>query len=1075
MFAQKLFIMLKSLLLALFLSLLLCKVYGQVPLNKAEAAQNLALATAALDRGEVDTVVNLLDKALAGGLDALMLENYIPGAMDIAKTLLQDRHTAAGIQILQQIRKGIQQQPANNTLLEINVCYQIARGFYFQQSYDSCAVYVMRNLQLLEEEVSTDAKELDIANHQNLLGAVYNATGKYLQAVAAYEKVCTIRIDKLGRMDGSVASAYNNIGNAYTNLRLFNKAVDAYNQCIEIRQEVLGKKRPSLGRIYFNTGNMYDEKGEYNNAIAYYDKAYAIYEESPEEYANEIADVFKNMAIAYKNKGAFQEASVFNQQAIQQYTQQPGDQSDKIAAVYTNMGVLQRLRKNYAEALHLFEEAWSLYQQTLEPNDPEVIAANNNLGIAYADTGDFEGALAQLKSTLLLIDDRPTLRELFANVHNDIADVYFQLGNLQDAKAYNLKALAIQQEIFGDKSYKLAITYNNLAKIAAAQNDRSQAGIYIQQALAANHTSMTAEDIGNTPTSKGFLRYEFYVESLMLKATTITSAEKPEPKFLLEAKYLYQLVDTILTDVQNELIASDDKLRFSEKIYDLSQRSIENSIRLANITNDPQYLEEAFTFSEKSKSNVLAQSLTANQAKLFAGIPASLTALEDQLQSDISYYKMRLAERPDSLEQRLYQNELFNAQQAYRNLVAKMESEYPFYFQLKYERSVPKVRAIQFTLPPATALVSYFTSDSVLYSFVITKDDFSVYQSSINEKFYEKQIGFRKCITNQLDADYVKLGYELRQTLFPFTLDRTIQSLILIPDGTLSKLSFEALLMQRTNPRNVNFKRLPYLINDYEVKYALSATLYYQGQSTVSELRPSSKGLFACAPVFAEPQEIGFFANGLRDPMAIIDPTTSRMLTLDGKYVTALPATADEVAAIAEVFQQNAEEVDVFLFKDANEKQLKQNKMGQSRYIHIATHGFINEDQPDLSGLLLFPDTTGQEDHIIYSGEVYSLKINAELVVLSACETGLGKVASGEGLLGLSRAFFYAGANNLIVSLWKVQDRATADLMVRFYEVHFSQQANDFGAPLRKAKLEMIRSDTLSHPYYWSAFVLIGR
>ncbi|MBK7873607.1 MAG: CHAT domain-containing protein [Saprospiraceae bacterium] len=542
---------------------------------------------------------------------------------------------------------------------------------------------------------------------------------------------------------------------------------------------------------------------------------------------------------------------------------------------------------------------------------------------------------------------------------------------------------------------------------------------------------------------------------------------------LLRAKLLYEVADSALTLVRNELLSSEDKIRLSEKFYKLSQAAIENCIHLAEVSGSQQYLEEAFAFSEKSKSNVLAQSLAANQAKQFAGIPDSLIALEDQLKSDINFFNLKLAEQPDSIEKILYQNELFTAQQAYRNLITQLENKYPFYYQLKYDQTVPRVRAIQFALPENTALVSYFTGDSVLYSFVISKKDFAVYRSAIGNNFYEDQVGFRKSITNKLDDDYIMLANNLYQKLFPFNIDKNIQSLIIIPDGTLSKLPFEALLSKKVNPRNeINFSQLPYLVNNYEMSYALSARLYYQEQS-VTTTQQQSEGLLAYAPVFGELQSTESFINDIRNPLD--NQGINRNITFDGKFITPLPATANEIQAIAAVFKQKGQKATTLLYQNANEKRLKQLDISQSRYLHIATHGFINEEQPDLSGLLFFPDTTAAEDHILYSGEVYNLNLNARLVVLSACETGLGKVTSGEGLLGLSRAFFYAGAENLVVSLWNVQDQATSDLMVAFYQEHLNNDSNNFGNPLQQAKLNMIRTDRFSHPYYWSAFVLIGQ
>lgn len=159
----------------------------------------------------------------------------------------------------------------------------------------------------------------------------------------------------------------------------------------------------------------------------------------------------------------------------------------------------------------------------------------------------------------------------------------------------------------------------------------------------------------------------------------------------------------------------------------------------------------------------------------------------------------------------------------------------------------------------------------------------------------------------------------------------------------------------------------------------------------------------------------------------------------------------------------------------ANEKKLKSAKLGNYQYIHLATHGFVNEQSPELSGLLLAHDTTGQdEDNVLYMGELYNLQLQADLVTLSACETGLGKMVEGEGVVGLSRALTYAGAQNILVSLWKVNDASTAALMVDFYKILIQADEQEISSALREAKLAMIKTGKFSDPYYWSAFVLMG-
>jgi CHAT domain-containing protein len=313
----------------------------------------------------------------------------------------------------------------------------------------------------------------------------------------------------------------------------------------------------------------------------------------------------------------------------------------------------------------------------------------------------------------------------------------------------------------------------------------------------------------------------------------------------------------------------------------------------------------------------------------------------------------------------------------------------------------------------------------------------------------------------------------LYNLLFPFSLDAKIKQLVLVPDGSLNKLPFEALLSHAATTETKSFSDLHYLIRDYDLKYALSTGLYHRENRLPSGPAKRGEGLVAYAPVFAEPQDVSIFENELRSPLTGGAEAHLAATTADGSYLSSLPGTADEVSAIVEIFKKNNRPAESFLYAAASEQQIKQTGLSRSRYVHIATHGLVNEQQPNLSGLILYPDSSAQEDHILYSGEIYNLSLCADLVVLSACETGLGKVAGGEGLLGLSRAFFYAGADNLLVSLWKVDDLATAILMKAFYHHHLEDEKTGFTSALRQAKIEMIGSDTYSHPFFWSAFVLV--
>ena len=235
----------------------------------------------------------------------------------------------------------------------------------------------------------------------------------------------------------------------------------------------------------------------------------------------------------------------------------------------------------------------------------------------------------------------------------------------------------------------------------------------------------------------------------------------------------------------------------------------------------------------------------------------------------------------------------------------------------------------------------------------------------------------------------------------------------------------------------------------------------------------------AFAPVFSESDTAGvslttkelqrYFKTG--DSSSV--RKRSLIITKERTGITPLPGTENEVKSILKEYEKNKLKGKVLLHSLANKSFLKSDEAKNYRVLHFATHGFVNPETPELSGILFAGDSTGG---ILSCGEIYNLTLNAELVVLSACETGLGKLRSGEGLMGLSRALLYAGAKNLVVSLWQVSDNSTAELMLGFYrDMLKNKQKAEYAVSLREAKLKMIKEGKYAHPFYWSPFILIGR
>jgi len=353
--------------------------------------------------------------------------------------------------------------------------------------------------------------------------------------------------------------------------------------------------------------------------------------------------------------------------------------------------------------------------------------------------------------------------------------------------------------------------------------------------------------------------------------------------------------------------------------------------------------------------------------------------------------------------------------------------------------------------------------------------------------------------SNKSIKTFQNLSFEFYNLLFPkdviSELEKAkIETIIIIPDDRLATIPFEALLTKKYDAKWTGwnnkeyFSNMPYLLKKYNVSYNYSANLFYktfkkkkQNKIKITELND----WLAFAPIFDDEDISGttiktrnLLKNAATDSSGI---GNSRAFLNDGTHISPLPGSELETKSIFNIFEKNNKKAVLKTHKFANESFVKSGELAKYRYLHFATHGIVNADKPELSAIILAQDSSNTEDNILYSGEIYNLKINADLTVLSACETGLGKISTGEGVIGLTRALLYAGSKNIIVSLWQVSDASTNKLMVNFYDNFLnvktkkSKKLINFSKHLQQAKLELINESKFAHPYFWSPFILVGK
>ena len=282
------------------------------------------------------------------------------------------------------------------------------------------------------------------------------------------------------------------------------------------------------------------------------------------------------------------------------------------------------------------------------------------------------------------------------------------------------------------------------------------------------------------------------------------------------------------------------------------------------------------------------------------------------------------------------------------------------------------------------------------------------------------------------------------------------KDLIIIPSGPLHYLPFEVLISDSTGR---DFRHLPYLINDHSIQYAYSARLWKELNKPVDR----ALDILAFAPMFNESSSLA--ATETEDPLLA---DASLVDTVRGK-LTALNGAEKEIRFLRERFSGK-----YLSGSSATEDQFKM-LVSNHGILHLATHGLVDDAHPMNSRLLFSPsDTTSDEDASLYAWELYGMQLRSEMAVLSACNTGFGKLNRGEGVMSLGRAFIYAGVSGIVMSLWPAQDQTTANIMTDFYQGLTSGLSRD--RALRETKLNYLTnaSKNYSHPFYWAGFIVQG-
>ena len=876
---------------------------------------------------------------------------------------------------------------------------------------------------------------LYVAQSFNSVGAVYWLLGQYDQAMDHYQKSLSISISKLGENHIDVTNTYHNIGLTYHSLGQYDQALKYTQKALNIHINRLGNKHPNIANSYETVGGIYEELGQYEQSLNYYQKALNIKKEALGEEHPDISDTYHNIGLIHWKWGQYERALDYYQKALDTSIKQLGEEHPGIATSYNNMGIVFTELGQYDQALGYTQKALSIQINYLGEEHPSVTYSYGNMGAIYKELGQYDKALFYYK-----------------------------------------KALDIKKKAVGETHPAIAGYYNSIGAIYYEQSLYERSLEYYQKALLCNVPGFTDNTITSNPPLGKYLSGPILLTSLIRKARALAELTATDPTGwdpLRLSVETYMTCDTLVNQLRHASFKESDKITLGQEVSEVYTGAMQTLLTLMKKENEANdnLLALAFHMSEKNKAVVLSEALQEHTAKNFAGIPDSLLEQEKVLKEQQASYHQKLTNKLDSIVRLNYENKLFQIQQQQEALITQLEQQYPNYYQLKYEVSTASIAHIQQNLNEKSALIEYFVSDSTLYTFIISAENAHVQELPLPANFGTTVQQLRKMLTSYPDQTaeqgrrmYADTAYQLYMWLLekPLSLlPATVEKLVIIPDGILNYLSFEALvtdLPKADDQNGIDFSKLAYLVKDFQVSYATSATLWTKAKAyhkTTTE-KPTSKYAF------------GGFAPEYQQLLA--DSTMPKMMAqLVRTGEMPLPGAKAEVQDIAEVTSGHA-----WTGTEAVEQAFKQ-KASEYNVLHLAMHALVNDEDPMQSSFVFSPSQDSTEDGYLYASEIYTMQINANLAVLSACNSGTGSMKKGEGIMSLSRAFMYAGCPTQIMSLWQVSDFSSKKIMVDFYKGLTKNKAVD--EALRDAQLKYlveIGHPTYSHPFFWASFIPVG-
>ncbi len=921
------------------------------------------------------------------------------------------------------------------------------------------------------------------------IGRAYSSLSRQEKAIEHFEQALAIHREMKDRV-GEVG-ALNYMGVAYTRLSRQEKAIEYLEQALVIARKV--KDRADEASVLNSLGNANRELSRYDKAIEYLEQTLAI-RRATKDLAGEGA-ALNNLGSVYRNLSRYEKATEYFEQSLA-ISREVKDRVFE-ANTLSNLGIVYTILNRYEKAIEYNEQALVIRREVKDRAGEGITL--NNLGIVYREMSRYDKAIEHFEQALVIA--REVKRRVGeGNTLTNLGNAYRGLGRHEKAIEYYGQALVIAREVKnrqgeGSLLDSLGIAYRNLSRYEKAVEHSEQALVIARE-----------------------------VKDRADEATALSSLARAERDRgdLTRARSLIEECLNIIESLRSEIYNQESRATYFASVQGYSEFYIDLLMRLHQAKPAAGFDALALAANERARARGLLELLTEAGAQIRQGVDVSLLERERTLAkqlNDKAATQVQLLSRPHTPEQAAaLTKEISQLETDYEQVQGAIRRTSPRYAALVQPAPLSLKEIQRRVLDKDTVLLEYALSEERSYVWVIASSTVKSYELPKREEIeksarevYElltarsrsqkgETSAQRRARLAQAEAQLTTAAQQLSQMILgPVASELGNRRLVIVADGALQYVPFAMLpdpsvvssqlsVAKNNGPRTRNNTQ-PLIVNHEVVSLPSASALAIQ-RAELAGRQPAPKMLAVIAdPVFdrsdsrftttaaetgdkAQTQTItGDDARSI-EHLAENSGDKSGVTTLR-LVIPRLPFTRQEATRVLALTPKNSSFGAIDF--QANRATVLSGNLSQYRYVHFATHGLLDSERPGLSSLVLsMVDAEGKPvDAFLRANDIYNLKLPAELVVLSACQTGLGKEIKGEGLVGLTRGFMYAGAARVVVSLWNVNDKATADLMTKFYEKMLKQGERP-AAALRAAQVEMWKQKQWQSPYYWAAFTMQG-